>query len=384
VVDGLRARLIEQTGDTVFDLRARIEAGLALGALGDPRFERRDGPHGAYLMPPLVEVAGGRYPIGDDEPIAYASMGATGTATAHMPRHELFLEGFQIGRFPVTNAEYACFLAAGGYDNDRWWTSEDARAWRRGALPSAGQKSNIRTWRKRFQDQPTLLARMIEEERFASETVAARWQGWMALDDTGFEAALTDHVQGRLETEPRFWHDGRHNHPSQPVVGLCWYEARAYCAWLAAQTGLAVRLPTEVEWEAAARGTDARAYAHGEAFDRLAANTLETHVNRPTPVGVFPNGRTREGIDDLSGNVFEWTLSLYGDSAVDEHETEFPYPYNPTDGREDTDAAPSVRRVVRGGGWNNGHPIARTAFREFNHPDYANDNYGFRLAVGKR
>ena len=71
----------------------------------------------------------------------------------------------------------------------------------------------------------------------------------------------------------------RFNNPAQPVVGVCWYEARAYCAWLAAQTGVAFRLPTEVEWEAAARGQAARRYAYGDAFDPLAGNTVETQCS---------------------------------------------------------------------------------------------------------
>ena len=78
------------------------------------------------------------------------------------------------------------------------------------------------------------------------------------MDDAAFERALTDHWRGSRQTEPASWRDRRFNRPTQPVVGVCWYEARAYCAWLAAQSGLPVRLPTEVEWEAAMRGTAGR------------------------------------------------------------------------------------------------------------------------------
>lgn len=85
------------------------------------------------------------------------------------------------------------------------------------------------------------------------------------------------------------------------------------------QSGQAVRLPTEVEWEAGARGGDGRRYAWGDAFDRTKANTLETQVRRSTPVGVFPSGDTPDGATDYSGNVEEWTTSLWGEQDEVRH-----------------------------------------------------------------
>ena len=80
-LDELRWALVARSRDPEADLRERIACGLAVGELGDPRFERREGPHGAYLMPPLVEIAGGVYPIGEDEPIEWAMTGVSGTET---------------------------------------------------------------------------------------------------------------------------------------------------------------------------------------------------------------------------------------------------------------------------------------------------------------
>ncbi len=382
VLDDLRQRLVDRMECPEADLRHRIASGNALGKLGDPRFERREGPFGEYKMPPLVEIPEGRYPIGEDEPIEWAFLGASGQATAHMPRHEIQIAAFRIGRYPVTNAEWACFMAAGGYDDDRWWDTEAGRAWRRGELPNEASRANNRMWRRRFLAEPELFERMVEEGRFPSDDVLERWRAWIGLDDSDFEAALDMQWQARRETEPLFWRDARHNQATQPVVGICWYEARAYCAWLGAQTGLPVRLPTEAEWEAAARGMEARSYPCGGHGDRLTANTLETQVKRATPVGVFPNGRTPEGVADMGGNVYEWTSSLFGEGETSDSETGvLPYPYDPADGREDADAAPSVRRVVRGGGWLDPRSSARTAFRNTVHPDYRNPSYGLRVAV---
>jgi formylglycine-generating enzyme required for sulfatase activity len=378
----LRADLVERSENPEADLRHRIACGFALGDIGDPRFERRDGPHGEYLMPPLVEIPGGRYPIGDDDPIEWSWTGASDTATGHVPRHVVEVGGFQIGRFPVTNSEWACFVVAGGYDEERWWDTEASRAWRRGELANEGARSNSRTWRKRFLADANRLEQMVEEGRFSSEEAVERWRGWMELDEVGFEAAMEAHWSPKRETEPQYWLDARFNRPTQPVVGVCWYEARAYCAWLAAQSGLNVRLPTEVEWEAAARGLGARAYAYGDAFDVLAANTQETHAKQTTPVGVFPNGRTPEGVDDLSGNVYEWTSSLFGARETDDVETEYPYPYDPADGREDANAGPTVCRVVRGGGWLDPPLSPRAAFRRFSSlPDSRYNDNGCRVVV---
>src|SRR5206468_5584882 len=97
LLDDLRCALVGRSRELGADLRSRIEAGLALGPLGDPRFERRKGPDGDHLLPPLAEIRAGRYPMGEDEPFEYMGY----TWTDHMPRHEVAVEAFRIGRFPV-------------------------------------------------------------------------------------------------------------------------------------------------------------------------------------------------------------------------------------------------------------------------------------------
>ena len=95
-----------------------------------------------------------------------------------------------------------------------------------------------------------------------------------------FEAHLRSLYPGGRVTEPRLWRDLRFRGPAQPVVGICWYEARAYCLWLRAQSGIDFRLPTDAEWEAAARGPGGRAYAYGDTFDRWRENVLATHLRQ--------------------------------------------------------------------------------------------------------
>jgi hypothetical protein len=132
--DKIRWALVERTQDASADLRARIAAGVALGELGDPRFERRHGPYGVYLLPPLVDIPGGTYPIGSNE----------GLYEAEAPIHGVGLQSFAIAQFPVTNAEWALFMQARGYDDERWWETEEARAWRRGEGTAEGAKQQWR------------------------------------------------------------------------------------------------------------------------------------------------------------------------------------------------------------------------------------------------
>jgi formylglycine-generating enzyme required for sulfatase activity len=169
--------------------------------------------------------------------------------------------------------------------------------------------------------------------------------------------------------QPALWNDDVFNNSAQPVVGVCWHEARAYCAWLSAQTGLHFRLPTEAEWETAARERQGWRYAYGDDFDATRCNTFETHIRRTTPIGVFPGGETSEGLIDMTGNVWEWTSSLYK-----------PYRYDASDGREEPITG-NDRRVLRGGSWlyYPGPGLARTVSRHNLLPDHRSRLAGFRL-----
>jgi len=309
--DRLRWRLVERCQDADADLRARIAAGVALGELGDPRFERRTGPEGAYLLPPLVEVPAGTYTIGSDE----------GHYNDESPVHQVDLAAFYIGKFPVTNAEWGLFMQSGGYEDERWWVTEADWAWQRGDSTAEGPKRQWREYRDwvkadfdAFRQRPNVTSLQIEQR-----------ERMIQMSEEEVEEGLNQLYPSGRQARPANWNDDAYNHPSQPVVGICWHEARAYCAWLSAQTGHDFRLPTEAEWEAAARGMEGRRYAYGNDYDSARCNTFETHIRRTTPIGVFPGGETPDpaGIVDMTGNVWDWTSSLYE-----------PYPYNAADGRE--------------------------------------------------
>ena len=157
-----------------------------------------------------------------------------------------------------------------------------------------------------------------------------------------------------------------HNHP---VANVTWRDAMAYCEWLQEKTGLPYRLPTEAEWEKAARGRDGRIYPWGNDFSAEKCNVYETGIRGTSPDGMFPDGASPYGCLDMSGNVWEWTLSKYK-----------PYPYKPDDGREEVDKSDD-RRVLRGGAFYLNQRNARCAYRYHDPPDFRLNFIGFRVVV---
>jgi formylglycine-generating enzyme required for sulfatase activity len=121
-----------------------------------------------------------------------------------------------------------------------------------------------------------------------------------------------------------------------------------------------------------------RLLPYGGETDALRCNVLETHLQRPTPVGVFPDGETPEGIADISGNVSEWTSTCWG---ADPERPEFRYPYDPGDGREAPDAPVDCRRVLRGGAFYLGLTDSVCPMRARHHPTARDAGIGFRVAV---
>jgi formylglycine-generating enzyme required for sulfatase activity len=360
----LRAALVARSRDPAADLRARIDAALALGPLGDPRFERRTGPFGSCLLPPLVTIAGGNYRVG-----VRRSQASHEEIVVRLPT-------FAIGQFAVTNAEYQCFMDAGGYEDERWWEGDTARAWRKGQGTDQAHRQMLREnrlfWRPRLRWRGGSLVTHLQEAGQLSPEAAEEYLMIGAMDDAAFEswleAWLVSHgVTGGRYTRPHFFDDSAFNAPLQPVVGVCWFEVRAYCAWLSAQTDRTYRLPTEHEWDAAARGQARRPWAYDGPFDPAKGNTYETRLQRTTPVGVFPEGDTPEGISDLAANSADWTSSPWVRDEVPESSA----------GAEDD--ASLGRRVICGASWTVVRFFADASRKQRGELDWRNPGIGFRV-----
>jgi formylglycine-generating enzyme required for sulfatase activity len=318
-LDRIRGRLVSLLEGGHLDPRERAAAGSVLAQLGDPRF-RAD----AWYLPaePLlgfVEVPAGPFSMGSDE---NQDRGATND---EFPQHTIDLPAYYIARYPVTHAQYRAFVQASGHKpptaDPGYAESEGPYEWPEGHPP------------------PRLL-----------------------------------------------------NHP---VVLVTWYDAIEYCEWLTEQLrawkstpeplasllreeGWQVRLPSEAEWEKAARGADGRIYPWGQEADPNRANYSGTGIGATSAVGCFPGGASPYGALDMGGNVWEWTRSLWGS---DWDEPDFKYPYDPGDGREDESVGDRVLRVVRGGAFLGRAVGVRGACRDRLRPDLWHGNLGFRVVV---
>lgn len=246
---------------------------------------------------------------------------------------KVILEGFELAKYPVSNQWYNRFIAAGGYENSAYWSKEGLK------------------WREHTR-------------------AAHPWQ----------------------------WHDRPWNCPNHPVVGVCWWEAAAFCRWLSEfkHDGYAYALPTEQQWEAAAGGFDQREFPWGKGFDKNRCNVKETDIGRTCAVGIFAGGETPQGVADLTGNVFEWTISDYHHQK---DRDDFPFEMdvqqlfekiNSTSGDEQEKLFKDYNKfykdkkrqfpVLRGGSWLGFGDWARCAARYFLHPNSRNNSVGFRCS----
>jgi formylglycine-generating enzyme required for sulfatase activity len=169
-------------------------------------------------------------------------------------------------------------------------------------------------------------------------------------------------------SKPSSYADERFDHPRQPVVGVSWFEATAYCSWLSIKSGQSFRLPTEAEWERAVRGgEEGRLYAWGDEDP----GTLEVYRTgwrdeRPQPVGLLkPNPY---GLYNIGDNVHEWCLDWY---APDFYKNS---PY-----RNPVNLTATSRRASRGGSWRHHVKASRCAARSSLDPSFRYTDYGFRV-----
>ena len=182
---------------------------------------------------------------------------------------------------------------------------------------------------------------------------------------------LCEH-EGRPQSPPPFWTDLAFNHPEQPVVGVSWYEAVRYCEWLSANSGRSFRLPTEAEWERAARGgREGALFPWGDAppqsFSGYASRCAGRWKSGPEPVGQAD--ANAYGLYNLCDNVHEWCSDWYG----------FNY-YEVSPERNPRGPETGNRRASRGGSWRHHIKISRCAARSSIPPEFQYADYGFRVA----
>lgn len=234
--------------------------------------------------------------------------------TCELPQHTLFLPEYRIARVPVTVAQFQAFVDATDYKTT------------------------------------------AEEKGTAYSYVNGKW----------------DWVDGAYWRQP--WGPGSsvNDKANHPVTCVSWDDAVAFCEWAE------VRLPTEAEWEKAARGTSGQLYPWGnEKPDKTRCNH-GWNVKDTTPVGIYSAGASPYGVLDMAGNVWEWISSRWG--GTDWDSPQFGYPYDANDGREQMDVGDS--RIRHGGSWVTADVFVRCAYRYSLPQDFRFVDFGFRVVMG--
>ena len=252
----------------------------------------------------LVHIPAGEFLMGSAD-------GDIAASDNEKPQHKVMLDEYWIGRYDITNAQFAAFVKATGYK-------------------TAAEK----------------------------EGSGYIWTGSEWKDLTG---ADWQHPKG-----PQSNMSGKDKHP---VVQVSWEDAMAFCAWVEQVARRKVKLPSEAQWEKAARGADGRLYPWGNGDPDVNILNCNGSVGDTTEVGKYsPVGGSPYRAADMAGNVWQWTSSLYE-----------PYPYNANDGREDQSSRGA--RVLRGGSFVFEAGDARSAYRYDDDPYYRYVDIGFRVVV---
>lgn len=224
-------------------------------------------------------------------------------------------KGYSIAKYPITNAQFARFIEAGGYKKRRWWTG-------------AGWEAKAKGW--------------------AWNSSKSEWE-----------------ETGKAWAQPRYWTDSQWNGAAQPVVGVSWYEAVAFCLWLSDVVGENIMLPTEDQWQYAAQGDDGRVYPWGKNWDSSRCNHQfnKKGVGKTTPVTRYEGrGDSPFGVVDMAGNVWEWCLTDCNNGTNYINST-------------------STARALRGGSWDSFMKInLHCDCRNGKNPSYGFCDYGFRVS----
>ncbi len=206
------------------------------------------------------------------------------------------------------------------------------------------------------------------------------WLGWHPVTVLQYRAFC----EATGQEEPEAFGAEGFDADDLPVTYVSFYDALAFCRWLSQRLGMAVSLPTEAQWEYAARDTDGRRYPWGnEPPDCTRAyfhpeDSEEQSPDGPAAIGERPAGKSPFGVEDMAGNVWEWCNSVYRDYEEGE-QIDGCHP-DDTDGHPD-DPSDEAPPVVRGGSWFDSSGDLRCSFRDWYHPRYRNDDLGFRVVL---
>jgi serine/threonine-protein kinase len=216
-------------------------------------------------------------------------------------------------------------------------------------------------WIDRYEVTNELFARFVAETGYQTEAERLGW-GWVSM---GSEWAEVEGADWHHPRGPDSSIEGKMDHP---VVLVSWNDADAYCRWAGK------RLPSEAQWEKAARGSSdsefGQRYGWGDEFDSAKANTKELGLGDTTPVGHFsPQGDSPFGLSDMTGNVWEWVADWYAGDY-----------YSQAPSANPSGPITGTYKVLRGGSWLFDEVYARTAFRYNVRPDYTYDFAGFRCS----
>ena len=332
----------------------RRRLGLALAELGDPRF---DSPLplgeglGVRAKSHFIVIPAGTFQMGTSEEEAeLLDKQQAGSWADEKPQHIVYVSDFAIAKYPVTNAEYRLFINDKGYERLDCW-SEDGKRW--------------------------LESKMIRADL-------------SYITDRSVRRRVADWIAGRpkeKKRQPFFWDDSKWNVDTLPVVGVSWFESEAYCNWLtfklreakAITSEQKIHLPTEAQWEKAARAQPSnielptsRLWSWGDEWDKNKCNALN-QFGATTPVGMYPDGASGYGVQDMMGNVWEWCADWYDEKLYERRkDQEVSDPLGPVKGSA---------RIVRGGSWLYAQWNCRAACRLRYTPLLFNYDSGFRAAL---
>jgi formylglycine-generating enzyme required for sulfatase activity/nucleoside phosphorylase len=300
--------LVKLLRDERLPATERALAGDNLARLGDPRFDAGHWHLPAEALFGFIEIPAGPFMMGSDKQ-------RDGQAfDDEFPQHEVNLPGFYLAHWPVTVAQFAAFVRASGHE------PTDP-----GCLKGVANHPVVYvTWHEAM-----AYSRWLNEK----------------LRELARERLAT--AKPLPESERRFWQ------------GL-------------ADSFLGVGLPSEAEWEKAARGDDGRIYPWGDQPDRHLVNYVETGLGTTNTVGCFPGGASPYGCEEMSGNVWEWTRSLSGG---------YPYPPEGAERQAREDTVSTGRRVLRGGAFLYFSGVARCADHDNDELGFRNVSLGFRVVV---